>query len=84
MAPAPKLPTYQAIAAFLERQNGSGTGLLVYTIMRAGLIYGGLRLAGVRDQKAWRGALVASGLISLFVILRMQVERKALEAGGSA
>ena len=67
----PSLPTYQSVANFLEKKNGSGIRLLGWTLLRTALIAPPFILVGVHWKKALAGAALASGLISLFTLLRI-------------
>ena len=65
------LPTYQTVAALLEHQNGSGVRLALWTVARTMLIAPPMMAVGVSPKKAFAGAGLASGLISIFTILRI-------------
>ncbi len=69
---APALPTYQAVATFLEKKNGSGIKLLGWTILRTLLIAPPFKLVGVPWKQAVKGALLASGIISAFTLIRIR------------
>lgn len=68
----PALPTYKTVANFLEKKNGSGIRLFGWTIARSFLIAPPMMVVGVPPKKAFLGAFLASGLISLFTLLRIQ------------
>lgn len=68
---ATALPTYKSAASFLERKNGAGLKLLGWTFARTLMIAPPMMLVGVSAKRAWGGALLASGLISLFAVLRL-------------
>ena len=67
----PSLPTYQTVAAVLERKNGSGLRLAGWTIARTMLIAPPMIAVGVPPKKAFIGAALGSGLISIFTLLRI-------------
>jgi hypothetical protein len=67
----PSLPTYATVADVLEKKNGSGVRLLGWTFARAALIAPPFLVVGVSPKKAFAGAMLASGLISLFTLLRI-------------
>lgn len=67
----PFLPTYESVAAFLERKNGAGARLAMWTIARTLLIAPPMMLVGVKPKQAFLGALLASGLISALTLLRI-------------
>ena len=65
------LPTYRTVADVLEKKNGSGMKLLGWTALRTIMIGPPMMLVGVPAKQAFFGATVASGLISLFTLLRI-------------
>jgi hypothetical protein len=67
----PALPTYKTVADYLEKKNGSGIRLFGWTIARSFLIAPPMMLVGVPPKKAFLGAFLASGLISLFTLMRI-------------
>lgn len=71
MAQGPALPTYQTAARVLEHDKGSGWKLAGYTLARTLMIAPPMMLIGVEPKKAFIGATLASGLMSVFVLLRM-------------
>jgi hypothetical protein len=66
-----RLPTYKTAAQVLERDKGSGVRLLGWTVARTILIGPPMMAVGVEPKKAFMGAALASGLISLFTLLRL-------------
>ena len=66
-----QLPTYRTVAGVLEREKGSGWALVGWTIARTALIAPPFLAVGVTPKKAIAGAALASGLISIFTILRI-------------
>lgn len=66
-----KLPTYKTAAQVLERDKGSGWRLAGWTVMRTLLIAPPMLIAGADAETAWTGAAIASGLISVFTLLRI-------------
>lgn len=68
----PALPTYKTVADYLEKKNGAGIRLFGWTIARSFLIAPPMMLVGVPPKKAFLGAFLASGLISLFTLMRIQ------------
>lgn len=67
----PKLPTYRTLASVMEKKNGSGVRLVGWTLARTVLIAPPMMLVGVDGKRAFAGAALASGLITLFAYLRM-------------
>jgi len=65
------LPTYGTVADVLEKKNGSGMRLAGWTIARALLIAPPFMAVGVSWQQALLGAAFASGLITVFTLLRI-------------
>ncbi len=65
------LPTYGTVADVLEKKNGSGWRLFGWTLARTILIAPPVMLAGVPAKQAFLGAAFASGLISIFTLLRI-------------
>lgn len=65
------LPTYQTIADFLEKKNGSGVRLAAWTVARTLLIAPPMMAVGVPAKKAFLGAGLASAMISVFTLLRI-------------
>lgn len=65
----PVLPTYHAVANYLEKKNGSGKKLVGWTVLRMLLIAPPFRAVGVPWKQSFEGAALASGLISLFTLL---------------
>ena len=72
----PKLPTYQTSAAALEGVTGSGIKLAAWTVARTIMIAPPMLVVGVPAKQAWGGAALASGLISLFTVLRIYNSHK--------
>jgi hypothetical protein len=77
----PKLPTYKTAARVLEGSKGSGLALVGWTMARTILIAPAMQIVGVEWKKAWLGALLASGIMSLFVLIRLFDARKTNLAG---
>lgn len=74
-AGSPDLPTYQAVADVLEKKNGSGMRLAGWTLARTVMITPPLLVVGIPWRKAIVGGLLASGLISLFTLLRIRAAK---------
>jgi hypothetical protein len=70
-ATTPALPTYRTVADVLEKKNGSGIRLAGWTIARTLMIAPPFLAVGVPARKAFAGAVLASGLISIFTLLRI-------------
>jgi len=70
-----QLPSYQTAAETLERKNGAGWRLLYWTAMRGAFIALPVKVAGATWKQALVGAGLASGLISLFVLARLQMQK---------
>jgi len=68
---AARLPTYKTAAEVLERDKGSGVRLIGWTIARTLLIAPPMMVFGVPAKQAFGGAAFASGLISMFTLLRV-------------
>lgn len=68
---APQLPTYQTLAAVVEKKAGSGIRLLGWTLARAALIAPFMMMVGVSGRKAIQGSLLASAAISALAFLRI-------------
>ncbi len=66
-----RLPTYRTAASVLERDKGSGIRLLGWTVARTILIGPPMMAVGIPAKQAFAGAALASGLISLFTLLRL-------------
>ena len=73
-----KLPTYREAANVLEKQKGSGLRLLGWTVARTFLIAPPVALAlavvpstSSTMTKAFVGAAIASGFISIFTLMRL-------------
>lgn len=81
MAQRPSLPTYQTAANVLEKDKGSGLKLVGYTLLRTLLIAPPMMAIGVDWKRAWLGAGLASGLMSVFVLLRIFDARATNLAG---
>lgn len=71
MANGPTLPSYQTAARVLEGDKGSGWRLAGWTLARTLLIAPPMMLMGVDAKRAFLGAGLASGLMSVFVLLRI-------------
>lgn len=67
----PALPTYETAAKVLEADKGAGLKLAGYTVLRTIMIAPAMMVVGVPMKKAWLGAGLASGLMSIFVLLRI-------------
>lgn len=65
------LPTYATVADALEKKNGAGLRLAGWTIARTLLIAPPMMMVGVKPARAFGGAAIASGLISIFTLLRI-------------
>jgi len=81
MAEAARLPTYKTAASLLEKEKGSGLRLAGWTVARTILIGPPMMLVGVPAKQAFLGAAVASGMISLFTVLRLFDARNTGLAG---
>ena len=66
-----KLPTYRTAARVLEGEKGSGTALLGWTVARTLMIAPPMMIVGVPAEQAFAGAALASGLISVFTLMRL-------------
>jgi hypothetical protein len=71
MANSPTLPTYKTAARVLEGDKGSGWRLAGWTLARTILIAPPMMLMGIDAKRAFIGAGLASGLMSVFVLLRI-------------
>lgn len=76
-----KLPTYKTAARVLEGSKGSGWALVGWTMARTILIAPAMQIVGVPWKKAWLGALLASGVMSVFVLIRLFNARHTNLAG---
>lgn len=77
----PSLPTYLTAAHVLEKDKGSGTRLLGWTVLRTILIAPPMMVTGVSAKQAFAGAALASVLISTFTLLRIFDARQTGLAG---
>lgn len=77
----PSLPTYATAASVLERDKGSGIRLMGWTLARTIMIGPPMMVVGVPARQAFAGAFFASGLISLFTLLRIFDARSTGLAG---
>lgn len=77
----PALPTYRTAARVLEGDKGSGVRLLGWTVARTILIGPPMMAVGVPAKQAFAGAALASGLISIFTLLRIFDARSTGLAG---
>jgi hypothetical protein len=68
---SPALPTYATVADVLEKKNGSGWRLAGWTVLRTLLIAPPMMAVGVPAKQAFGGAALASGLISVFTLMRI-------------
>lgn len=75
------LPTYRTAARVLEGDKGSGTRLAGWTVARTLLIAPPMMVFGVPAKQAFLGAGLASGLISVFTLLRIFDARSTGLAG---
>jgi hypothetical protein len=75
------LPTYSTAAKVLERDKGSGIRLAGWTVARTLLIAPPMMIVGVPAKQAFFGAAIASGLISIFTLLRILDARQTGLAG---
>jgi hypothetical protein len=75
------LPSYSTAAKVLERDKGSGIRLAGWTIARTLLIAPPMMIVGIPSKQAWIGAAMASGLMSIFVLLRIFDARNTGLAG---
>src|SRR5262245_39928688 len=75
------LPTYKTAARVLEGSKGSGVALLGWTFARTLIIAPGPMIVGVPIKQAFAGALISSGLISIFTLLRLYDARNTGLAG---
>jgi len=71
MAQQASLPTYRTAAHVLEGQNGSGLRLAGWTVARMLMIGPPMMLVGIPAKQAFLGAGIASGMISIFTLLRI-------------
>lgn len=71
MSQQPALPTYRTAARVLERDKGSGVALAAWTVARTIMIAPPMMVFGVPAKQAFAGAALASGLISVFTLLRI-------------
>ena len=81
MANEARLPTYSTAAQVLERDKGSGIRLAGWTVARTILIGPPMMAVGIPAKQAFAGAALASGLISLFTLLRLFDARNTGLAG---
>ena len=65
------IPTYHSAADVLSRKTGSGAKLAGWTVARTLMIAPPMMIVGVPARQAWLGAALASGLISVFAMLRI-------------
>lgn len=65
------LPTYRTAARVLEQEKGSGFALAGWTVLRTLMIAPPMMVIGVPAKQAFAGAMLGSGLISLFTLLRL-------------
>jgi len=65
------LPTYRTAADVLEKDKGSGLRLAGWTVARTILIAPAMMVVGIDAKRAFMGAAIASGLMSVFVLLRI-------------
>lgn len=72
----PALPSYETTANALEKDKGSGVRLAGWTVARGLMIGPAMMAAGVEPKRAFAGAALSSGLISVFTMLRI-VDTKA-------
>ena len=77
----PALPTYKTAARMLEGDKGSGIALVGWTVARTLLIAPPMMIVGVPTRQAFLGAALASGLISIFTLLRIFDARTTGMAG---
>lgn len=66
------LPTYATVADVLEKKNGSGWRLAGWTVARTLMIAPPMMVAGVPAKQAFAGAALASAMISLFTLVRIE------------
>lgn len=71
------LPTYQTVADVLEKKNGSGWRLAGWTVARTLMIAPPMMVAGVPAKQAFVGAALASAMISIFTLARIEHAGKA-------
>lgn len=76
-----KLPTYRTAARVLEGDKGSGVRLIGWTVARTLLIAPPMMVVGIPTKQAFAGAAIASGLISIFTLLRIFDARSTGLAG---
>lgn len=81
MAQQAALPTYRTAARVLEGEKGSGIKLVGWTIARTFMIAPPMMIVGVPTRQAFFGAAFASGLISVFTMLRIFDARNTGMAG---
>jgi hypothetical protein len=75
------LPTYRTAAQVLEQDKGSGLRLVAWTVARTLLIAPPFMVFGVPAKQAFAGAAFASGIISIFTLLRIFDARQTGLAG---
>lgn len=76
-------PSYKTAADVLEKDKGSGLRLAGWTIARTILIAPPFMLIGIPAKQAFIGAGLASGLMSIFVLLRIfDVKHTGLAGSG--
>lgn len=68
---ADALPSYETTANALEKDKGSGIRLAGWTVARTMMIGPAMMAVGVDSKRAFGGAALSSGLISLFTMLRI-------------
>jgi hypothetical protein len=81
MAQLAALPTYRTAARVLEQDKGSGVRLIGWTVARTLLIAPPMMVVGIPAKQAFAGAAIASGLISIFTLLRIFDARQTGLAG---
>lgn len=69
---AADLPSYQSAADYLENKNGAGWRLVGWTLARGAFIALPVKVAGATWKQSLVGAGLATGLISLFVLCRLE------------
>jgi hypothetical protein len=75
------LPSYSTAAQVLEGHNGAGLRLVGWTVARTLMIAPPMMVVGVPTKQAFIGAMLASALMSTFVVLRIFDARSTGLAG---
>lgn len=68
---AETLPSYETTANALEKDKGSGVRLAGWTVARTMMIGPAMMAVGIDAKRAFGGAALSSGLISLFTLAKV-------------